>query len=153
MMVEGTHVNWENFKRLFMERYFPQDVRNKKQVEFLKLKQGDNTMADYVSKFEALVRLCPMYDDAGNKEVKCVKFVSGLRFEIKHIFNYQGITCYHELVNKCRVYDEDNRAKVTHYKSGGPMRTQSKFGSSSKSKPYSKSVGDSNVRGGSQGFA
>ncbi|XP_020239850.1 uncharacterized protein LOC109818738 [Cajanus cajan] len=133
MIAAGTQVNWENFKQLFLEKYFPQDVRHKKEVEFLELKQGEDSVADYVTKFEDLVRFCPMFDGVGNVEEKCVKFMSGLRPEIKQVFNYQGITHYHELVNKCRVRDEDNRARVTHYKSGGPM-SNNKFGSSSKGK-------------------
>ncbi|RDY08977.1 hypothetical protein CR513_06731, partial [Mucuna pruriens] len=91
MIAEGTQVNWDNFKRLFLEKYFPHDIRNKKQVEFLELKQGDDTVADYVSKFEALVRFCPTYEGVVNEEAKCVKFISGLRPEIKQVFNYQGI--------------------------------------------------------------
>ncbi|XP_020230883.1 uncharacterized protein LOC109811530 [Cajanus cajan] len=146
MIVVGTQVNWENFKQLFLEKYFPRDVRLKKQVEFLEFKQGDNSVAEYVTKFEDLVRFCPMYDGVGNEEDKCVKFVSGLRPEIKQVFNYQWITQYHDLVNKCRLYDEDNRARVTHYKSGGPMRNHNKFGSSSKGKPYTKYVGDSSSK-------
>ncbi|XP_020230868.1 uncharacterized protein LOC109811514 [Cajanus cajan] len=146
MIVVGTQVNWENFKQLFLEKYFPRDVRLKKQVEFLEFKQGDNSVAEYVTKFEDLVRFCPMYDGVGNAEDKCVKFVSGLRPEIKQVFNYQWITQYHDLVNKCRLYDEDNRARVTHYKSGGPMRNHNKFGSSSKGKPYTKYVGDSSSK-------
>ncbi|RDX77699.1 hypothetical protein CR513_42134, partial [Mucuna pruriens] len=132
MIAEGTQVNWDNFKRLFLEKYFPHDIRNKKQVEFLELKQRDDTVADYVSKFEALVRFYPTYEGAVYEEAKCVKFINGLCPEIK-------------------VYDEDNRARVAHYRSGGPIRDQSKHGSSSKSKPYSRPVGNSNVRGGSEG--
>ncbi|XP_020204902.1 uncharacterized protein LOC109790198 [Cajanus cajan] len=113
--------------------------------------QGKDSVAEYVTKFEDLVKFCPMYDGVGNEEDKCVKFVSGLRPEIKQVFNYQGITQYHELVNKCRVYDEDNRARVTHYKRGGPMRNHNKFGSSSKGKPYTKSVGDSSSKVNNQG--
>ncbi|XP_020209748.1 DNA-binding protein HEXBP-like, partial [Cajanus cajan] len=92
-----------------------------------------------------------MYDGVGNEEDKCVKFVSGLRPKIKQVFNYQGITQYHDLVNKCRVYDEDNCARITHYKSGGPIKNHNKFGSSSKGKPYTKSVGDSSSKVNNQG--
>ncbi|XP_020215670.1 uncharacterized protein LOC109799509 [Cajanus cajan] len=109
-----------------------------------------DSVAEYVTKFEDLVRFCPMYDGVGNEEEKLVNFVSGLRPEIKQVFNYQEITHYHELLNKCRVYDEDNRARVTHYKSGGPMRNN-KFGSSSKSRPYIKSTGDSSSKVNNQG--
>ncbi|RDX71085.1 hypothetical protein CR513_49606, partial [Mucuna pruriens] len=129
---DGTQVNWDNFKRLFLEKYFPHDIRNKKQVEFLELKQGDDTVTDYVSKFEALVWFCPTYEGAVNEEAKCVKFISGLRPEIK-------------------VYDEDNRARVAHYRSGGSIRDQSKHDSSSKSKPCSRPARNSNVRGGNKG--
>ncbi|RDY08980.1 hypothetical protein CR513_06730, partial [Mucuna pruriens] len=66
-----------------VQKYFPHDILNKKQVEFLELKQRDDTVADYVSKFEALVRFCPTYEGAVNEEAKCVKFISSLRPEIK----------------------------------------------------------------------
>ncbi|XP_020207587.1 uncharacterized protein LOC109792576, partial [Cajanus cajan] len=134
-----------------MEKYFPRDLRYRKQVEFLELKQGEDSVVEYVTKFEDLVRFCPMYDGVGNEEDKCVKFVSALRPEIKQVLNYQGITEYHELVNKCRVYDEENCSRVTHYKSGGPMKNHNKFGSSSKGKPYTKSVGESGSKVNNQG--
>ncbi|XP_020209587.1 uncharacterized protein LOC109794551 [Cajanus cajan] len=147
MIAAGTQVNWENFKGLFLEKYFPRDVRHKKQVEFLKLKQGYDSVAEYVTKFEDLVRFFSMHDGLGNEEDKCVKFVSGLFLEIKQVFNYQGIiTQYHELVNKCRFYDEDNCARVTHYNSGGHMRNHNKFGSSGNDNPYTKSVGNSSSK-------
>lgn len=47
------------FKGAFLEKYFPVDVRGKKEVEFLELKQGNMTVADYASKFEELSRFCP----------------------------------------------------------------------------------------------
>ncbi|XP_020208678.1 uncharacterized protein LOC109793625 [Cajanus cajan] len=56
MIAASTQVNWENFKRLFLKKYFPQDVRHKKQVVFLELKQGEDFVAEYVTKFEELVR-------------------------------------------------------------------------------------------------
>nr|KYP37887.1 hypothetical protein KK1_040888 [Cajanus cajan] len=149
IIATGTQVSWDNFKWLFLEKYFPRDIRHKKQVEFLELKQGKDSVAEYMTKFEDLVRFCPMYDGVGNEEDKCVKFVSGLRLEIKQVFNYQGLNHYHELVNKCRIYDEDNRARMTHYKSGGPMRNN-KFGLTSKNKPYTKTTGDSSSNGNNQ---
>jgi len=33
--VEGQAVTWEAFKRVFLEKYFSEDVRNKKEIEFL----------------------------------------------------------------------------------------------------------------------
>ncbi|MCI92846.1 GRAS family transcription factor, partial [Trifolium medium] len=42
------------FKREFWVKYFPADVRNRKVVEFLELKQGNMTVAEYAAKFESL---------------------------------------------------------------------------------------------------
>ena len=36
--VEGQDVTWDVFKRVFLEKYFLEDVRNKKEMEFLELK-------------------------------------------------------------------------------------------------------------------
>ena len=35
---ENQLVIWEAFKEVFLEKYFPEDVRNKKEMEFLELK-------------------------------------------------------------------------------------------------------------------
>ena len=40
------------FKSEFLKKYFPEDLRNKKEVEFLNLKQGDLSVAEYAAKFE-----------------------------------------------------------------------------------------------------
>jgi len=38
---EGAVITWAVFRREFLRRYFPEDVRGKKEIEFLELKQGD----------------------------------------------------------------------------------------------------------------
>eukprot|EP00256_Glycine_max_P052668 XP_014619083.1 uncharacterized protein LOC106795063 [Glycine max] len=58
---KGQDVTWDVFKRVFLEKYFPEDVRNKKEMEFLELKQGNMPMAEYAAKFEELVRHFPHY--------------------------------------------------------------------------------------------
>ncbi|MCI47212.1 hypothetical protein A2U01_0068453, partial [Trifolium medium] len=39
MRVGGVVIVWETFKREFLRKYFPADVKNKKVVEFMELKQ------------------------------------------------------------------------------------------------------------------
>lgn len=75
----GTVVTWENYKIDFLEKYFPTDVRSKKEIEFLQLKQGSMIVA----KFEELVRLGPQNNSAEVEGSTCVKFESGLNPEIK----------------------------------------------------------------------
>ena len=50
--IPGTAVTWEGFKTAFLEKYFLADVRCKKEMEFLELKQGNMSVAEYASKFD-----------------------------------------------------------------------------------------------------
>nr|KYP42590.1 hypothetical protein KK1_035997 [Cajanus cajan] len=136
MMAEATLVNWDNFKRVFLEKYFPDNVRSQKEVKFLELKQRDGTIAEYAAKFDELVCYCSHYHGEGGERAKCIKFVNGLHLEVKAAINYQEIYHYLTLVNKCRIYDRDNRAHATFYKGNGYVR-DGRFGGQSRSKTYS----------------
>ncbi|MCI58121.1 pol polyprotein, partial [Trifolium medium] len=39
--VEGVVILWEVFKQEFLRKYFSADVKNKKVIEFMELKQGN----------------------------------------------------------------------------------------------------------------
>lgn len=84
----GTEIIWENFKKDFMEKYFSADVRIKKEIKFLQLKQGSMYVADYAAKFEEFVRFCPYFNGVEDEGSKCVKFESGLHPEIKQFIGY-----------------------------------------------------------------
>ena len=47
---DGAEVTWAVFKREFLDRYFPEDVRGKKEIEFLELKQGNMLVTEYAAK-------------------------------------------------------------------------------------------------------
>ena len=58
----GAEVSWTIFKREFLDRYFPEDVRGKKEIEFLELKQGNMSVTEYAAKFVELpsfIRIIP----------------------------------------------------------------------------------------------
>ncbi|MCI50838.1 RNA-directed DNA polymerase (Reverse transcriptase), partial [Trifolium medium] len=40
------------FKREFLTKYFPVDERNRKVIEFMKLKQGGMSVSEYAAKFK-----------------------------------------------------------------------------------------------------
>ena len=40
---------------LFLRKYFPEDVRGKKEIEFLELKQGSKSVVEYAAKFAEFV--------------------------------------------------------------------------------------------------
>ena len=86
-----------------MEKYFPEDVRNKKEMKFLKLKQGNIIVAEYAVEFEELVSYFPRYKGRDGESSKCVTFLNGLQPEVKQVVNYQGACQFQLLVNMCRI--------------------------------------------------
>lgn len=58
MMNAKVHVVvWENFEARFLEKYFPNSAKLAREVEFLKLEQGQMFVSTYVARFEYLTRL------------------------------------------------------------------------------------------------
>ncbi|XP_050912626.1 uncharacterized protein LOC127127478 [Lathyrus oleraceus] len=113
LTVAGEDVTWDVFRREFLRKYYPEDVRGKKEIEFLELKQGNMSVTDYAAKFVELSKFYPHYTGAGAEFSKCIKFENGLRSEIKKVVGYQKIRIFTELVDSCRIFEEDNNA---HYK-------------------------------------
>ncbi|XP_039683835.1 uncharacterized protein [Medicago truncatula] len=116
--------------REFLNRYFPEDVRGKKEIEFLELKQGDMSVTEYAAKFMELAKFYPHYTAETAEFSKCIKFENGLRADIKRAIGYQKIRQFSELVSSCRIYEDDTKA---HYKARGERRNKDK----SRLKPYS----------------
>ncbi|XP_027357183.1 uncharacterized protein LOC113866555 [Abrus precatorius] len=118
---EGREINWECFKRRFLEKYFLEDLR-RKEVEFLNLKQGSMIIEEYAAKFDDLSKFCPYFNNNGDDRSRCTKFESGLRLDIKLAIGYQEIIHFPTLVNRCRIYEDDAKAKQAQWKSSGPQR-------------------------------
>ena len=129
---DNTVVTWAIFRDAFLENYFPEDVRGKKEVEFLELKQGSGSVVEYAAKFQELIKYCPHYNTVNAERSKCLKFVNGLRPDVKKAIGYQQITRFSELVNKSRIYDEDSRDSSAYYKSLSDKRGKGQM----RPKPY-----------------
>jgi hypothetical protein len=50
----GHQITWEEFKLAFQEHYVPEGVLHMKQEEFIRLKQGGDTVMQYLNKFNHL---------------------------------------------------------------------------------------------------
>ena len=125
-------VTWEMFKRQFLRNYFPADVKSKKVVEFMKLEQGNMSVAEYAAKFQSLCAFSPYYNTAEAEHDKCVKFESGLRPDIKHLIGFSEIRNFATLVAKSRICDEDGKAKSSYYKA----MTEKRGKGQDRGKPY-----------------
>jgi hypothetical protein len=59
------HQIWDEFKLAFREHYIPEGVLHMKQEEFMKLKQGGNTVTQYLNKFNHLSQYACQYPQSG----------------------------------------------------------------------------------------
>ncbi|KAK2452132.1 hypothetical protein QL285_011125 [Trifolium repens] len=144
---DGAVITWDIFKREFLIKYFPTDVRNRKVVEFMVLKQGNLSVAEYATKFEDLCRFCPHYNTVEAEGDKCVKFESGLRPDLKQLVGILEIRNFANLVNKSNICDLDGKAKTSYYKEMNDKRGKGQ----DRGKPYDKKnkgkVGGSGEKG------
>jgi len=127
----GGIVNLAVFRREFLDRYFSENVRGKKEIEFLELKKGSMSVTEYAAKFVELAKFYPHYTAETAEFSKCIKFENGLHAEIKRAIGYQKICSFSELVSSCKIYEEDTKA---HYK---VVKERKGKGQQSRPKPYS----------------
>nr|KYP55102.1 hypothetical protein KK1_001307 [Cajanus cajan] len=102
LVAQGVVVDWECFKKVFLEKYFSKSVRHAKEPEFMRLHQGGMSVSDYAMRFEHLACL---YLQAISKAWKCRKFVEGLRQKMKMVVVPMTITEFPALVEKAKVVE------------------------------------------------
>ena len=73
-------MTWEEFRELFMAKFFPTSARHAKAREFLELKQGSMTMLEYVAKFTKLAHFRDDYVATDMAKVR--KFEDGVKLSI-----------------------------------------------------------------------
>ena len=74
-------MTWEEFRELFIGKYFSTPTRHVKAREFLELKQGMMTVLKYVAKFTELARFAD--DCVAIDMAKVRKFEDGLKLSIR----------------------------------------------------------------------
>ncbi|XP_075497619.1 uncharacterized protein LOC142554583 [Primulina tabacum] len=53
-------LTWEQFKEMFYDKYFPANVRGFLTREFMSLRHGDSTMAEFIRKFDIGCHFVPL---------------------------------------------------------------------------------------------
>ena len=103
MTVQEVPQEWEQFKVIFMEKYFPSSLRTQKEFEFQQLRQGSMTVASYAEKFEDMAAYSRQATYAPDERWKIDQFLFGLRAEISHSVSQREFTTYSELLRQCYV--------------------------------------------------
>jgi len=82
MQTQEEEVSWTNFRRRFLEKYFPDSAKHEREAEFLTLQQGSLSVQAYVERFEYLSKF---YSQTVTEEWRCGKFEGGLKHELRSI--------------------------------------------------------------------
>lgn len=70
-------IPWDRFKELFLENYFSENTQQDMEVQFLELKQGSMSVAEYAAKFNKLARFTSHQVDTEARKVR--RFELGLK--------------------------------------------------------------------------
>ncbi|KAI5436984.1 hypothetical protein KIW84_023199 [Lathyrus oleraceus] len=76
---------------------------------------GNKSVTEYAAKFTELSKYYTPYNEAAGEFSKCVKFENGLRPEIKQAIGYQRIRVFSDLVDCCRIFEQDSKARAESY--------------------------------------
>ena len=74
-------MTWTSFSSLFMEKYIPRTLRERKRDEFLSLEKGRMSVTAYEAKFRALSRYATQLCFIPEERIS--HFVKGLRSELR----------------------------------------------------------------------
>ncbi|KAL4365507.1 hypothetical protein AHAS_Ahas07G0113000 [Arachis hypogaea] len=98
----------------FYKKYLHESIKEARKLEFLQLKQGSMTIAEYTSKFEELCKFSRISQGAPESYEgwKCIKYQVGLREDIMCVVAPLEIRRFSELVDKATIV-EDYTKEVT----------------------------------------
>ncbi|RVW45589.1 Retrovirus-related Pol polyprotein from transposon 17.6 [Vitis vinifera] len=99
-------ITWRQFREAFYKKYFPDSVRRQKVGEFIRLEQGDMTVAQYEAKFTELSRFSPQL--IATEEEKALKFQDGLKPYLKNKISILKLGVYSEVVDRALIVEKDN---------------------------------------------
>lgn len=144
-------ITWEEFQKVFSDQFYPPSYRYAKKSEFLYLKQGSMSVAEYEHKFNELSRFAP--ELVATEEDRCRRFEGGLWWEIQVVVTANTYPTMRALAQaaervsrRCAMSTGRRRRDAPGL--GGPSQGPSKRGGSSSS---SASGGWSGGRGSSSG--
>ncbi|XP_022848810.1 uncharacterized protein LOC111371135 [Olea europaea var. sylvestris] len=93
-------MTWVQFKEEVMKKYFSQSLKDRREAEFLQLKQGKMPLEDYERKFEQLFRYALHLVDTEAKKAR--RFYLGLRPEVGGIMTSHHTTTYREVLQRAQ---------------------------------------------------
>jgi hypothetical protein len=103
----GHRVTWAEFREAFRAHFIPEGIMIRKLEEFLALKQGDQSVMQYVGKFNHLSQYAADQINLNWKKQAC--FMRGLNSKIRTMMTGCLNVTYHEAVNIALLSEEEYR--------------------------------------------
>ncbi|XP_042409447.1 uncharacterized protein LOC121998543 [Zingiber officinale] len=110
LTVDLATLTWAEFKEAFYAKYFTVDHKTRLARDFLELRQGDLTVAEYVRRFERGCYFVPMITSQPGEELK--HFTEGLRPAICHDVRLSRVTTFREAVDQSLMSERDRNKMV-----------------------------------------
>nr|XP_027109174.1 uncharacterized protein LOC113729046 [Coffea arabica] len=109
---------WINFEREFNVKFLPPIIQEKREDDFIKLKLGLLSVAEYEEQFTKLFKFAPELVLTERKRIK--KFIQGLNVEIQESLAAAQITTFTDVLDKAqRVENAKSQSRTFHARKRG----------------------------------
>ncbi|XP_061344646.1 uncharacterized protein LOC133290567, partial [Gastrolobium bilobum] len=108
---QGYAITWPLFERHFLQKYFPEEARERKKSEFEDLRQGGMTVDEYLSKFNRLAKYSCYGRTPLTPEDKAFRFRKGLNDMIADKLAGHCTRNFVELIKQCQNIQEHYRTR------------------------------------------
>nr|XP_027078768.1 uncharacterized protein LOC113702032 [Coffea arabica] len=135
---ERTPWTWVNFTREFNEKYLPPIVQERREDEFIRLRQGMSSVAEYETQFTKLSRFAPDLVLTEQKRIR--RFIQGLNVELQEALAAAQVDTFSQALEKAqRIETTRGQVKAFHdRKRKQPNSSTYTPGQSSKNEPPTK---------------
>eukprot|EP00253_Pinus_taeda_P015903 PITA_15903 len=106
--VTEQNITWDNFQKIFKERYLTERFYDEKAREFHDLRLGQQTMDEFVTRFTSLLRYVPYIRE---EKEKVQRFVSSLPPYMWERIEFDNAKSMDEVIRKARICYQQSKQK------------------------------------------
>nr|CAE04051.2 OSJNBb0062B06.9 [Oryza sativa Japonica Group] len=126
---EPTNIAWDEFATAFRAAHVPESTIDMKKEEFNRLKQGNNSVNEYLSQFNKLARYAPEEVDTDKKKIR--KFLKGIAVGMRLQLLAHDFPTFQHMINKALLLEDARKEATEEYR----KRKSNHQGNSSRGAP------------------